>query len=466
MPAYNIEPKSQRIEGFTVSPNRTLIGGIGGSITGDEPTRHDVKGTYIIEVKNNGIIPVYFSSVDVQSLDLEGQKLLSDSSESIGVIGGNSSQEVQFEFNKTIDSEQYAQVLGDICDTGTGRVSVDASISGFLPLFSPSVTPGTSEIQINSVSCDIPIYDSGETEPPRDEPPSQQPPDGGGNDQPPAQGQGYITGPDNAAIGQTATYRYNNPESFGALSVTYNWTIGTNSYRGESIRHTFTDTGIESVVCRVTDDFTGNVVDSVVKRVTIEQGDRGDVGGGNGNGTGGDTGGDTGPGYIAGPSPKYVNTSGEWSLQGGDEYPRDQFEWQWDMGDGTVYSEEEVSGPFNTARNVTHTYSDIGTYTIELTIKDEASQRTVIRKFFDVEVIEDPNSGGWLTAPSMSDAARTSSGDTAMGEINKPDTASLVKQEQSDEDMFRDMEMSGSSNYYSGVPNMVDAADRKPEEFQ
>lgn len=167
-----------------------------------------------------------------------------------------------------------------------------------------------------------------------------------------------IEGPDEVVLGESA--QFNASVSDEESIDTYEWEIGNETYRGESVTHQFNNSGTTSVGLTVTDAV--NRERNVTKNVSIG-------------------------------SPPTANISiNSTMLEVGDRFEvsaenstaedSEIVSYDWDFGDNTSNEGEQVS----------HEYSEEGEYTIELTVENENGLQDTDSVTVEAEQIEDQES--------------------------------------------------------------------------
>ncbi len=387
MPGFNLTKTSEKLTNFKVEPNKTIGGTIGDIVTGDDGAkRFDVSGTYQIELTNQGITPVFFGSVSINSLKIEGKEVISGKSTGTSTIYGGGSSTITFEFNFTSDDSVFIDGVKNICSGEKAQYNLDGSLSGIV--LGKNIT-NSGKLEVANTSCNIEGNtdngngengENGENGNNRNG--EEEPPDGGNGGPPtnntPREIRVENSPQDDGTAAFTMTGEYN------AALTSFSWNFGDgNTGNGRNVEHTYSVGGTYRVECEVTDSATGQTLATDQIQVTYQ-----------------------GQGWrLSGPESLTPNTEATWTIQGA---PSD-FEgiYNWDMKS----RDNEGMNLNSTAENpsISYAYGQGGDYVAEVTarsnlglIQEEFTKEINVTTGQDrgdargenIEVIEEPDGSG------------------------------------------------------------------------
>lgn len=265
MPGYNLQVDGHRVQNLKVEPDRTGLGGIGGAITGEAPKRFKVSGTYVIDVKNTGITPALFASVNIAGLSLGGKQLLSDTSTGMPVISGGGTSTATFEFQTTTEDDAFLSDVQSACSSNTLKANTQGRVEGIIL---GALVNKIGEVKIESTNCTFPQGGSNIEDP--GGPGNGGSGGNGGNngDGGGEPGEGELVIQDSPQDDGTA--RYTIEGTYNAANVRFNWEMGDGeSKRGRTVTHSYNENDRYDVSCEVIDGALGGRLDYMETSVRV-----------------------------------------------------------------------------------------------------------------------------------------------------------------------------------------------------
>jgi plastocyanin len=342
MPGYNLQVDGHEIQNLKVEPDRTGLGGIGGAITGEAPKRFKVSGTYAIDVKNTGITPALFASVNIAGLSLGGKQLLSDTSTGMPVISGGGTSTATFEFQTTTEDDAFLSDVQNACSSSRIKANTQGRVEG---LILGSLVNKIGEVKIKSTNCTFPEGGNNIEDPGNG--------DNSEDDSSPAIGgsEGEIIIEDSPTNDGTASFRLEG--EYDAWLKSFDWNLGDGeSKSGRAVDHTYDSGGEYNVTCTVTDQGTGNTIGGDEITVTVNDLSQDPSDGRNDSGSEGN--------IIIQDGPTSDGTT-SFTLEG--EYNAWLKSFNWEFGDGQTAS----------GRSVEHSYDSAGQYNVSCTVVDQGT---------------------------------------------------------------------------------------------
>lgn len=302
MPANALKTTKRSIESFSANKNSGQI---------------DISGTYVITVKNTGIIPAPSVTVDVKNLSPANSDglFISDKSKSIGRLPPGESSSVKFSFNITDNVSRIESVASSGCNGDNIKLKVNELASG---LILAMTTDSKIDIPVSVDSCSLQTEqdqvpdesgeqndnpggdndvrdnpDEDDTDEPQNPPEDDiEEPDGDGDgsereeppeddsDGPPDMPIGTlenvsVDGPEEVEVGNTNTWTAT-PIETRNQDVYYEFDMGNGDVRtiGEgsqqaSVEYEYSDTNNYEIIVRMFDPRTGDEIASDMQSVNV-----------------------------------------------------------------------------------------------------------------------------------------------------------------------------------------------------